>query len=141
MNPLSGIPLLLLLVLALTGCSSRQLATPDGKYLFRSQRLGNREQIKELVYRTPDGSEFVMRGYSSDQVEALAAVTEAAVRGAISSGNPAASASGLFSSLGSGASLGEWRIPEGMKAVQRGAAIVLVPKDDPSTPVPEIEVP
>ena len=123
-------------VLALTGCSTRSLVTPDGKYLFRSERLGNREQIKELVYRTPDGAEFVMRGYSSDQVEALAAVTEAAVRGAVMSVNPAAAAApGLVSAT----NLGQWKVPAGKKAVQRGDSLVLVPVDDPSTPVPEIE--
>lgn len=135
------LPFPLLCLALFCGCSSRHLLTPDGKYVFRSERLGNREQIKELIYRTPEGAEFVMRGYASDQVEAMAAVTEAAVRGAVSGGNPAAGAGGLLTATRSGTPLGEWRIPEGMKAVQRGAAIVLVPKDDPSTPVPEILVP
>lgn len=122
------------------GCSTRSLVTPDGKYLFQSQRLGNREQIKELVYRTPDGSEFVMRGYSADQVEALSAVAEASARGAVSGINPAAGA-GNLGLAARGLSLGEWRIPENLKAIQRAGSIVLVPKDDPSTPVPEIDLP
>lgn len=132
--------LILLCLAVLCGCSTRSLITPDGKYVYRSQRLGNREQVKELIYRTPDGSEFVMRGYSADQVEALSAVAEASARGAVSGINPAAGSGSLLPST-SGSSLGEWRIPSGMKAVQRAGAIVLVPKDDPSTPVPEILVP
>lgn len=35
-------------------------------------------------------------------------------------------------------SLGAFSLPEGMKAVQRGGEILLVPKDDPSQPQPEI---
>lgn len=38
-------------------------------------------------------------------------------------------------------SLGTWSLPAGMKAVQRGGEILLVPADDPSTPHPEILVP
>lgn len=135
------LPILALVLVGIgTGCSTRSLVTPDGQYLFRSQRLGNREQIKELVYRTPDGSEFVLRGYSADQVEALSAVAEASARGAVSGINPAAGA-GNLGLAARGLSLGEWRIPENLKAIQRAGSIVLVPKDDPSTPVPEIDLP
>lgn len=108
----------------LCGCSTRSFVTPDGKVLFRSERLGTKEQVREIVYRTPDGAEFVMKGYSSDQVEALAAVTEAAVKAAISSMNPAAGLSTRTASAPAAAA-----IPPGYK---------LVPSNDPSRPQPEI---
>lgn len=114
---------------AVAGCSTRSLVTPDGRAIFRSSRLGTTEQVKEVRYRTKDGAEFTLRGYSSDQVEALAAVTEAAVRAAISSQNPS----------GAGFNLGQFVVPAGMKAIQRGRSVVLVPTDDPSQPTPEIE--
>ena len=81
-------PIIGMLAMALVGCSSRSLTTPDGRSVYRSDRLGTREQVKEIVYQTPDGALFRLRGYSSDQVEALAAVAEAAARGARGSVDP-----------------------------------------------------
>lgn len=111
---------LLLTVLAflLFGCSSRTVTTPDGALLFKSSRLGVKENVKGLEYTTPSGAKLVLKGYSSDQVEALVAVTETAVRTAINSAAPGA---GAFSTNS---------VPAGYK---------LVPKDDPS--VPHFEIP
>lgn len=111
---------LLLTVLAflLFGCSSRTVSTPDGKFVFKSTRVGVKENLKGLEYTTPGGARLTLSGYSSDQVEALVAVTETAVRTAINSAAPGA---GAFSTN---------LVPTGYK---------LVPKDDPS--VPHFEIP
>ena len=119
---------LLLTILAFLafGCSSRTVTTPDGALLFKSSRLGVKENVKGLEYTTPAGARLVLTGYTSDQVEALVAVTEAAVRTAINSAAPGAGAGGygLPSSLSTNA------VPAGYK---------LVLKDDPS--VPQLEIP
>lgn len=120
---------LLLTVLAflLFGCSSRTVTAPDGALLFKSSRLGVKEAIKEFEYSTPAGARVVLKGYSSDQVEALVAVTEAAVRAAINSAAPGA---GSLGGLGTQSTNAVPSIPPGYK---------LVLKDDPS--VPQLEIP
>ena len=110
--------LLTLLAFLAFGCSTRTVSTPDGAFVFKSSRLGVKENVKGLEYTTPAGAKLVLTGYSSDQVEALVAVTEAAVRTAINSAAPGA---GTFSTN---------LVPTGYK---------LVPKDDPS--VPQLEIP
>jgi hypothetical protein len=70
------------------GCTIREIATPDGKILYKSTRFGNKETIGSIEYVFPDGSKFVLKGFGSDQVSALGVVTEAAVRAAVSSAKP-----------------------------------------------------
>ncbi len=71
-----------------SGCTVREITTPDGKILYKSTRFGNKETIGSIEYVFPDGSRFVLRGYGSDQVSALGVVTEAAVKAAITSVKP-----------------------------------------------------
>lgn len=106
--------LLIVGVVALAGCTTRTAQTPDGRVLYKSTRFGNKEAIKRVEYRTKDGTVFILEGFSSDQVEGLGIVTEAAARGAVQ---------GMTGQAGSLAK--PTSIPDGMK---------LVPKDDPSTP-------
>ena len=78
---------LALILLLTAGCATRTVTLPDGSILYKSTRLGNKEQIKRLEFR--HGADvFILEGYSSDQVEALGIVTEAAVKAAISSAKP-----------------------------------------------------
>ncbi len=78
---------LALLLLLLAGCATRTVTLPDGSVLYKSSRFGNKEQIKRIEFR--HGADvFILEGYSSDQVEVLSAVTEAAVKAAISSAKP-----------------------------------------------------
>jgi hypothetical protein len=70
------------------GCTIREVATPDGKILYKSTRFGNKETIGSIEYTFPDGSRFVLKGFGSDQVSALGVVTEAAVKAAITSVKP-----------------------------------------------------
>lgn len=81
-----------ILILALIGCGNactvREIATPDGKVLYKSTRFGNKETIGSIEYVFPDGSRFVLKGFGSDQVSALGVVTEAAVKAAITSVKP-----------------------------------------------------
>lgn len=119
--------LLTIFALLVFGCSSRTVTTPDGALLFKSSRLGVKENVKGLEYTTPSGAKLVLTGYTSDQVEALTAVTEAAVRAAISSAAPGA---GSLGGLGTQSTNAVPVVPAGYK---------LVPKDDPS--VPQLEIP
>lgn len=113
-------PSILLIALALlAGCSTRTAQTPDGRVLYKSTRFGNKESIRRVEYRAPDGSVFILEGFAGDQVEGLGIVTEAAARGAVQ---------GLTGQAGGLAKPAT--IPEGMK---------VVPKDDPSKPQPEIQ--
>lgn len=106
-----------IILVGLCACSSRTVTLPDGRTLYKSQRFGNKEQVKRVEFRSAKGDVFILEGYASDQVEALGVVTEAAVKGAVSAAVPGA---GLINRSGP---------PDGWK---------LVPKDDPSTPQPEI---
>ncbi len=122
----------------LVGCSARKAMTPDGRVLYKSTRFGNRESIKRVEYRGPDGAVFIMEGFSGDQVEGMSMVAEASARGAvqgITGGAGGASALRSAPQVGNAA----WTVPEGMKAVQRGSDVVLIPKDDPSVPQYEIQ--
>lgn len=111
-------PTILLIALAvMAGCATRTAQTPDGKVLYKSTRFGNKEGIKRVEYRGADGAVFILEGYSSDQVEGMGIIAEAAARGAVQ---------GITGGAG-GASVRS--IPEGMK---------LVPKDDPSKPQLEL---
>ena len=113
-------PSILLVALALlAGCTTRTAQTPDGRVLYKSTRFGNKEAIKRVEYRSKDGTVFILEGFSSDQVEGLGIVTEAAARGAVQ---------GLTGQAGGLAKPAT--IPDGMK---------LVPKDDPSKPQQEVE--
>ena len=75
----------MVLLLAGLGCSTRTVMLPDGSVLYKSTRFGTSETIKELEFTTADGSKIIIKGYGGDQVEALTAVTEAAVRSAVKS--------------------------------------------------------
>lgn len=112
-------PIVLLTLLAIAaGCTTRTAQTPDGKVIYKSTRFGNKEAIKRVEYRAPDGSLFILEGYSSDQVEGMGIVAEAAARGAVQ---------GMTGGGGSAVPLSS--IPVGMK---------MVPKDDPSKPQLEV---
>ncbi len=67
------------------GCTSRKLSMPTkaGPFVYDLQRLGNKETIKEATFVGADGSSFTLRGFTSDQVEALGVVAESAARGAV----------------------------------------------------------
>lgn len=101
------------------GCTTRTAQTPDGRVIYKSTRVGNKEAIKRVEYRDPDGSVFILEGYSSDQVEGMGIIAEAAARGAVQ---------GMTGGAGGAVPLSS--IPAGMK---------MVPKDDPSKPQPEIQ--
>lgn len=118
-----------------SGCSTRKITTPDGRFTYQSSRLGAKESVKELEFQLPDGSRFVMRGYAGDQVEGLVGVTEATARGVVQ-GFTGGSGSGASALAGPAASI---LIPAGQKLVQKNGSVVLVPKDDPSVPRLEIE--
>ncbi len=68
-----------------TGCTSRNLSMPTkaGPFVYESQRFGNKETIKEATFVGADGSSFTLKGFTSDQVEALGVVAESAARGAV----------------------------------------------------------
>lgn len=72
-------------LLLVAGCTSRNLSMPTkaGPFVYESQRLGNKETIKEATFVGADGSSFTLKGFTSDQVEALGVVAEAAARGAV----------------------------------------------------------
>lgn len=74
---------ILLLALIIAGCTTRTAQTPDGKVIYKSTRFGNKEAIKRVEYRGADGVVFILEGYSSDQVEGMGIVAEAAARGAV----------------------------------------------------------
>jgi hypothetical protein len=111
--------LLSIIILLACSCSTRRATLPDGRVLYESTRIGTKEQVKHVEFRSASGDVFIMDGYASDGVEALGIVTEAAVRGAVGSVVPSPLAGA-----------GQRGIPAGFK---------LVPKDDPSTAKPEIE--
>jgi len=77
---LAGIGLVLV-----AGCTNRNLSMPTkaGPFVYESQRLGNKETIKEATFVGADGSSFTLKGFTSDQVEALGVVAESAARGAV----------------------------------------------------------
>lgn len=77
------IVLFLTLLAIAAGCTTRTAQTPDGKVIYKSTRFGNKEAIKRVEYRAPDGSVFILDGYSSDQVEGMGIIAEAAARGAV----------------------------------------------------------
>lgn len=110
--------LLIACIALVQACTTRTAQTPDGKVLYKSTRFGNKEAIKRVEYRGADGAVFILEGYSSDQVEGMGIVAEAAARGAVQ---------GLTG--GGGSALSGSAVPAGMK---------LVPKDDPSTPKLEV---
>lgn len=73
--------MLLVIALALmAGCTTRTAQTPDGKVIYKSTRVGNKEAIKRVEYRGADGVVFILEGYSSDQVEGMGIIAEAAAR-------------------------------------------------------------
>ncbi len=82
---------------ASAGCTSRNLSMPTkaGPFVYESQRLGNKETLKEATFVGADGSSFSIRGFTSDQVEALGVVAEAAVRGAVQAFTGGAASGGL----------------------------------------------
>lgn len=106
----------------LTACTSRTFTLPDGSPIYKSHRFGNRESIKRVEYRSKDGSVFIMEGYGSDQVEAIAAGVEAGARGAVQGLMGGTTAKPMSASTAA--------VPDGFK---------LVPKDDPSKP--QLEIP
>lgn len=99
----------ILLVAVACGCSTRTAQTPDGRVLYKSTRFGNKESIRRVEYRAPDGSVFILEGFAGDQVEGLGIVTEAAARGAV----------------------------QGLTG--QGSSLKVVPKDDASKPQPEVQ--
>lgn len=71
---------------AVTGCTVRTVQLgPDAFY--KSTRFGNSEIIGRIEY-IEDGKALTIEGYRGDQVQALGAVTEAAVRAAVKSALP-----------------------------------------------------
>lgn len=75
---------LLIIAIALCGCTTRTLTLPDGREVYKSTRFGNKESIKRVEYRGAKGEIFVLEGYDSDQVQAIGIAAEAAARGAVS---------------------------------------------------------
>lgn len=69
----------------MVSCSSRVVMLPDGSVLYKSTRFGTSETIKEIEFVSADGSKIIIKGYGGDQVEALTAVTDAAVKAAVKS--------------------------------------------------------
>lgn len=82
---------MLITVLALlnTGCISTTFTSPDGMS-FKRVAVGNKTTFGNLLLETTTNGvrRIQLKGYSNDQVEALSAVTEAAVRAAVSSAKP-----------------------------------------------------
>lgn len=110
------------------GCSTRKVGTrADGSWSYDSQRFGAKEQVRRVVVRKADGTSFELEGYQSDTAEVVAAAVAAGVQAAMTSMVPGAGA------LRSGP-------PLPVKVVTGpGGTFRVVPTDDPSEPVPEIE--
>ncbi len=67
-------------LLALTGCVSTHFETKDGVKFDRTAFM-NKTGIGSVEFEPATGK-VKMKGYANDQTEMVAAVTEAAVRGA-----------------------------------------------------------
>ena len=136
-------------VLVSAGCTKRTLAMPTkaGPFVYESQRFGNKETLKEATFVGADGSSFAIRGFTSDQVEALSAVAEAASRGAVQAFMGGATPGTLSSVVSRGlppqaTAPKETELPDGVPAVVAGpdgrvfkllvrnGAVLLVPKDE-----------
>lgn len=63
------------------GCTTREITIGGSHY--KSSRFGNKEAISEIEFRRGD-EVFIVRGWKSDQVEAIGIAVEAAARGAVS---------------------------------------------------------
>lgn len=122
----------MLVLLFTAGCASRDVVErPDGGWEYRSRRVGAKEAVRRVEVRRPDGTVLVLDGFQSDTVEAVGVAVDAGVRAAVTSLVPGAGLGGL-----SGAARGA---PAGQKwTLGPGGIPVLVPKDDPSEPVPEV---
>lgn len=71
---------ILLLILAIAaGCTTRKITI--GTATYTSTRFGNKENIGAIEYRHGEDV-FIIKSFSSDQVEALGIVAESAARGA-----------------------------------------------------------
>ena len=72
-------------LLLVAGCAQRKISMPTkpGPFVFDSATFGNKESFKEATFIGADGTTFTLKGFSSDQVEALGVVAEAAARGAV----------------------------------------------------------
>ena len=81
-------PLILLFILPglLTGCQSLTYRSPEGESFTRASLGANISIASITVESTTNGIRRVeLRGYQNDSTQALGAVTEAAVRAAITS--------------------------------------------------------
>lgn len=63
----------------LSGCTTRKITI--GTATYTSTRFGNKENIGAIEYRHGEDV-FIIKSFSSDQVEALGIVAESAARGA-----------------------------------------------------------
>lgn len=149
-----GAVLALAAALTLCGCSThttRQVdRRPDGTEITTRARslafMAGKSAVRDVKISQTEKTQGMSLG-GLDQESDATPLTQAI--GAIVVQGLAAYFTGGASTLRTGGqgptalpmSLGEWTVPKGMKAVQRGGSVVLVPADDPSTPVPEIVVP
>lgn len=110
---------ILCFVLLVAGCSNRKAYSPTtGHVIFKSDRLGTKEQIGRVEYRSAAGDIFVLEGYHSDQVEALKEVAKAAAEGAVRGLVPQSSSLSALKLI-----------------TDASGNLRAVPKDDPSFPV------
>lgn len=137
--------------LVLSGCSThttRQIdRRPDGTEITTRARslafMAGKSAVRDVKISQTEKTQGMSLG-RLDQESDATGLTQAI--GAIVVQGMAAYLTGGASTLRAGSqsptalpmSLGEWTVPKGMKAVQRGNAVVLVPVDDPSKPVPEL---
>lgn len=76
---------LILITVALAGCSSFEYSSPDGT-TFKRSSIGNKLNVKEFEMSSDaNGARMIkLKSLSNDQVEFATAVTQAAVQAAIS---------------------------------------------------------
>ena len=73
----------------LTGCTVLSYTSPSGEHFTRSS-LGSKTSIAHLSVesRTNGVHKVDLRGYKDDNTEALGAITEAAIRAAVTAAKP-----------------------------------------------------
>lgn len=72
---------LLILAILPTGCTTTKLT--DGTWEFSRKSFGAKMQLQDFEIIKPDGTRLRMKGYASDQAQAIGCAVDAAVGAAI----------------------------------------------------------
>lgn len=81
--------ILLLLVVCACGCQYRKIKIPykagttNAVATYTSAGFGNKEGLKEVTFKGPNGEQFTITGFSRNQVDGLEKFSEGAARGAV----------------------------------------------------------